>query len=70
MVIGTVYYFVDLDLGAEIFFEKEGATGKGDINSEIVELHFSAHFYLGRRKFHTEPVCFFIVFLVTKKHSF
>ena len=30
-----VYHFVDLDIGVEILFEKERATGKGDVDFEI-----------------------------------
>ena len=30
-----VYHFVDLDLGVEIFFKKEGATEKRDVRFEI-----------------------------------
>ena len=31
-----MYHFVNLELGAGIFFEKDGSTKKGGVNSEIV----------------------------------
>ena len=30
-----VYHFINPDLGFEIFFQKEGATEKGDVGFEI-----------------------------------
>ena len=73
-----VYYFVDPNPGVEIFFKKEGATEKGDADSEIGDWGTLAHLYCVMRKIHAEPVyfvivffsfSFFFVFLVTKKKN-
>ena len=57
-----VYYFVDPNPGVEIFFKKEGATEKGDADSEIGDWGTLAHLYCVMRKIHAEPVYFVIVF--------
>ena len=47
MIIDTmfVHYFVDPDLGVEIFFEKEESKEKRNITLEIVDLGTTAHLY-------------------------
>ena len=72
MVIDSmfVFHFVDLDLRVEIIFRKEGPAENGGIDFEIGDTGTSAHWYRRLNKFHAEPVCFFITFLVTKKIAF
>ena len=67
MVIDSifVYHFVDPDLRVETFFEKDGAAKNGCVDFEIGDKGHSTHLYW--RKFHSEPVCFLIAFLVTKE---
>lgn len=45
MVNDTMFahHFLDLNLAAEIFFEKEGTKEKGGVNLEIVDLGTYAH---------------------------
>ena len=37
------HHFLDLNLAAEVFFEKEGTKEKGGVNLEIVDLGTYAH---------------------------
>ena len=47
MVIDSmfVYHFCDLDLRAEIFFQKEWAEENGGVDIEIGDIGTSAHLY-------------------------
>ena len=74
MIINSiiVYHFVDPDLRFQIFFEEEGRTKNGSFDSEIENMGTSSNLYWELKKFHAEPVYFFIekVFsLVTKCSS-
>ena len=41
-----VYHFVHPNLRLEIFFEKEGAPGKEEVDFEIGDMGTSTHLYL------------------------
>ena len=58
--------FVNPDLRVDIIFRKEETAENGDIYFEIGDIGTSAHLYWRLTKFHVEPVCFFIAFLVAK----
>ena len=53
--------FVDLDLR---FKNKRRVENMG-VDFEIGDITTYAHWYWRSRKFHAEPVCFFITFIVT-----
>ena len=61
-----VYHVVDLYLRTDIFFRKEEAAENEGIDFEIGDIGTSVHWYWRLKKFHAEPICFFITFLVTK----
>ena len=45
-----VYHFVDLELRAEIFFQKRGAVEKGSIDFEIGDIETSVYLYWKLKK--------------------
>ena len=61
-----VYHLVDPYLTTETFFRKDKAAENGGIDSEIGDIGTSARWYWRLKKFHAEPIYFFITFLVTK----
>lgn len=62
-----VYHFINPDLGFEIFFQKEGATEKGDVGFEIGVLGTSAHLCWGLKKISCRDYLLFLkIFLVGK----
>ena len=69
MVIDSmfVYHFVDPDLRVEMIFRKEEPGENGGIDFETRDIGTSTHWYWRKKKFHREPVYFFMTFLVTKK---
>ena len=61
------YHFVDPELGVKISLKKRATEKEG---VEIEDWGISAHTcHEVSRKFHAEPVCFYMVFMVTKKNS-
>ena len=63
----TVHHFLNPDLRAETFFEKEGAVENRGVDFKMGHIGTSAYLYWRLKKFYAEPVCNFIVFLLTKK---
>ena len=43
-----IYHFVDLNLGVEIFFEKERTTETWNVDFEVENSGTSVHLYFGR----------------------
>ena len=73
--VDTIFinHLVDSDLGVEIF-KKEGAIKKGVGGVEIGDFGASSILEVqtsigGLRKFHLEPVWFFIIFCLKKKRN-
>ena len=56
-----VYHFVDPDLWIGIILEKERAAENGGVDFEIGDIGTLHTCIKDYRKFHEEPVCFFIV---------